>query len=123
MTTPHLHGEQKKKRAAIEAIQDLVRKKSKSSTMVNVNVNNSRGSDGSILDSQSETLQLPTPETRSDEMDACGRLLPATDAVSATNNQKNEVPPSSQESAESIFNNIQAQYFDALYKSMVRSEA
>ncbi|KAG6215186.1 hypothetical protein E4U34_005754 [Claviceps purpurea] len=117
-TTPHLHGEQKKKRAAIEAIQNLVRKKSKSNTTVNVNVNNSRGSDGSVLDSQSETLQLPTPETRSDEMDACGRFLPATDAVTATNNQKNEVPPSSQESAESIFNNIRAQYFDALYKSM-----
>ncbi|KAG6056296.1 hypothetical protein E4U17_002309 [Claviceps sp. LM77 group G4] len=118
ITTPYLHGEQKKKRAAIEAIQNLVRKKSKSNTTVSVNVNNSRGSDGSVLDSQSETLQLPTPETRSDEMDACGRLLPATDAVSATNHQKNEVPPSSQESAESIFNNIQAQYFDALYKSM-----
>ncbi|KAG5966015.1 hypothetical protein E4U58_002627 [Claviceps cyperi] len=118
ITTPNLHGEQKKKRAAIEAIQNLVRKKPKSTITVNVNVNTSRGSDGSALDSQSETLQLPTPETRSDEMDAYGRLLPAMDAVSAINRQKNEVPPSSQESAESIFNNIQAHYFDALYKSM-----
>ncbi|KAG5977432.1 hypothetical protein E4U55_006756 [Claviceps digitariae] len=133
VTTPRMYGEQKKKRAAIEAIQNLVRKKSKPQPTtfegdVNNNSNNNmQGSDTSALDSQ-QPLQLPTPESRFDEMSACeGLAVPksetdATEAVSASvsvaNGLENEVLASSQQTAETIFNNIRTHYFEALYKSM-----
>ncbi|KAG5986353.1 hypothetical protein E4U54_005481, partial [Claviceps lovelessii] len=127
-TTPHMYGEQKKKRAAIEAIQNLVRKKSKPQpTTLEGDINSLQGSDSSALDSHTP-IQLPTPESKSDEISACERLVlsksetEATEAVSVlvANGLENEVPASSsqQQTAETIFDNIRTQYFEALYKSM-----
>ncbi|KAG5923717.1 hypothetical protein E4U42_004850 [Claviceps africana] len=118
LTTPHMYGEQKRKRAAIEAIQSLVRKKSKAQPTLEGDVSNLQGSDGSVLDSQT-SLQLPTPGAEAEaEADAA-------EAVSNAHCRQEEVPASSQQqqqqqqqTAEMIFNNIRTHYSEALYKSM-----
>lgn len=112
---PHLHGDQKKKRAAIEAIQNLVRKKSKSQPTLEVDINRQE-SDGLATDSQPS--QLPTPEIRSDDVTAAERRA-NFETVSATNNLENAPPAESQQTAETIFNAIRTHYFEALYRSMV----
>ncbi|KAG6002547.1 hypothetical protein E4U21_002971 [Claviceps maximensis] len=135
LTTPSMHAEQKKKRAAIEAIQNLVRKKSKSQpTTLEEDVDDDddnimQGSDNSALNCPAP-FQLPTPESRSDELPACERLtLPkseteATEAASApaslsvADTLGNDVASSTQQNSETIFNNIRTHYFEALYKSM-----
>ncbi|QPH01037.1 hypothetical protein C2857_005229 [Epichloe festucae Fl1] len=114
LPTPHLHGEQKKKRAAIEAIQNLVRKKSKSQPTLEVDINRQE-SDGPAADSQPS--QLPTPDITSDEVNAAERQA-NVETVSATNNLDNAPPAESQQTAEMIFNTIRTHYFEALYRSM-----
>ncbi|KAG6042258.1 hypothetical protein E4U41_000002 [Claviceps citrina] len=116
VTTPQMHGEQKKKRAAIEAIQNLVRKKPKPQPGLELNVN-MQGSDGPALDSQ--PLQLPTPEIRSDEVASFERLLPNSEAASVAGGLENEGPAASlPQTTETIFSNIRTHYFEALYRSM-----
>lgn len=119
LTTPQLNREQKKKRAAIEAIQSLVRKKAKpmvasapdgSATLPQ---DNRAGSDGHLA-------QLSNPEVKSEvesRPNTASGIQPSALLHQAV---EVELPGASiQQSAESIFDNVRAQYFEALYKSMV----
>ncbi|KAK9438768.1 DNA replication regulator Sld3 [Metarhizium brunneum] len=115
LTTPHLHKEHKKKRAAIEAIQSLVRKKSKPQA-----VQQEHGSDekGDEVEVDIRASQLPSPEIKSDEQNNAQNLVNVQDA-SMTGHSVDDAPPaSSQQTAEEIFDNIRTQYFEALYRSM-----
>jgi hypothetical protein len=115
--TPQLHKDHKRKRAAIEAIQSLVRKKPKSEPTT-------PGEEPSDLDTvpvaptveptkppavQTETKPTNNVAVESSQNPSAGNAITATE----------EAAPS--DLAASIFDNIRTQYFEALYKSMVRS--
>lgn len=113
--TPQLHKDHKKKRAAIEAIQSLVRKKPKSEP-------STPDEEPSALNTVPvaptvEPTEPPAVQTEANSTnnvtEASSQNPSAGDAATATE----EVPP--QDLAASIFDNIRTQYFEALYKSMV----
>lgn len=115
ITTPQLHKDQNMKRAAIEAIQSLVRKRPRSqsvSTMAESERHDGR-SDATV---PMET-KLPSPvlmkELVATPIDNTKQAVP-----SASINPE-EPPP--QQTADEIFDALRTQYFDALYKSMVRT--
>ena len=114
VTTPRLHKEQKKKRAAIEAIQSLVRKKTKARPLID-------GNEWPTHDAESPLLQLPSPNSTSEEA-ACARAFPSSTPPGGGSQKDAEGNPSTsvQQTAADIFDNIRAQYFEALYRSMVR---
>lgn len=116
LTTPQLHVEQKKKRAAIEAIQSQMRKRVRSQSVSTV---------GHVTKEE----QPPEPETfvaqqPSPDMSLEQVPLPTSEEKirGAASSQGaaigRELEP--QQSADNIFEGIRTQYFDALYKSMVR---
>jgi DNA replication regulator SLD3 len=116
LTTPHLHVEQKKKRAAIEAIQSQMRKRVRSQSV-------------STVGHATKEEQPPEPETvvaqqPSPDMSLEQVPLPTSEdknqaaAFSQGAVVGGELEP--QQSADDIFEGIRTQYFDALYKSMVR---
>lgn len=116
LTTPHLHKEHKKKRAAIEAIQSLVRKKSKPQAVQQEHGSDEKGDEAEV---DIRASQLPSPEIKSDEQNNAQNLVNVQDA-SMTGHSVDDAPPaSSQQTAEEIFDNIRTQYFEALYRSMV----
>jgi len=120
LTTPHLYKESKKRRMAIDEIQSIVRKRSVSTV--------------SIADVEAHR-QLPTPTEKSpepaesDKKDADLPAEPAEDLGTSlslpTETRALSVPVSlpgddqqGQPNAQDIFQNIRAQYFEALYHSM-----
>ncbi|KAJ4322778.1 hypothetical protein N0V84_004671 [Fusarium piperis] len=113
ITTPQLHKDQKMKRAAIEAIQSLVRKRPRSqsvSTMAD-----SERHDGKSDATVPVETKLPSPVLMKEEL----ATIPADNtqqAVSSASINPEEPPP--QQTADEIFDTLRAQYFDALYKSM-----
>lgn len=107
LTTPRIHKEQKKKRAAIEAIQSLVRKRVRSMSAPAIDdAANPQG----VAETNATHGQLTAtkPEQQSGPQPAAGALH--SDDVTAA------APP---ETADTIFNNIRTHYFDALYRSLV----
>lgn len=113
LTTPHLHRDHKKKRAAIEAIQNLVRKKSKSQTIDGCT---NRSDD---VDVDTQVSQLPSPEIKSDENMDMQDISNAQNVPAACPSVETELPTASQQTADTIFDNIRTHYFEALYRSMV----
>ncbi|KAG8428467.1 hypothetical protein J3459_003890 [Metarhizium acridum] len=109
LTTPHLYKEHKKKRAAIEAIQSLVRKKSKPQAVQQEHGSIEKNDE---VDVDTRVSRLPPPEIKSDEQ----HLVNVQDA--STTSVDDAPPASSQQTAEEIFDNIRTQYFEALYRSM-----
>lgn len=99
LTTPQTHKEEKKKRVAIEAIQSLVRKRARSQSV-------------STVDTPVTTVPTSLPSS-----DASKRALGTEEVPSST--ARAEAP--SQQTADSIFDNIRHHYSDALYKSKVGS--
>ncbi|KAH7170675.1 DNA replication regulator SLD3-domain-containing protein [Dactylonectria macrodidyma] len=117
MTTPQLHKDQKVKRAAIEAIQSLVRKRARSQSISTFE--DPIKSDENALSSKPVESQPPSPSPRNaelrdtkaiDKVEAkCAVSVPAVDSGEGS---------SPQQTAEAIFDNIRTHYFEALYKSM-----
>lgn len=115
-TTPQLHKDQKMKRAAIEAIQSLVRKRPRSQSV-------STMTESERLDGKSDAAtpletKLPSPVLMKEDLAA----IPTDNAkqvVPSASINPQEPPP--QQTADEIFDALRAQYFDTLYKSMVRT--
>jgi DNA replication regulator SLD3 len=106
LTTPHLHKSEKKKRAAIEAIQSLVRKRARSQSVSNFEDDTRHdGLTGSQVDILRHDMQSP--------------LLVQSPEASAAHAKVHGEEPVVQSTAASIFENIRMQYFEALYKSKV----
>ncbi|OAA32828.1 DNA replication regulator Sld3 [Moelleriella libera RCEF 2490] len=112
-----LTADQRKKRAAIEAIQCHIRKKSKALPSPDNGGSDDR-SDGPSLGSEpQDPRQLPSPDVRIDEHNAAGpepdtQVLPAVEPTSL------EPAADARQFAEKIFENIRSQYFETLYRSM-----
>lgn len=115
LTTPGIHKEQKKKRAAIEAIQSLVRKRVRSVSVPAVEVAASR--DG-VADSDATRGQLRPSATKLEQQTG-PELAAITPSAGAVHNDDAAAAFSLQDTADTIFNNIRTQYFDALYRSLV----
>lgn len=119
ITTPQTHKEQKKKRAAIEAIQSLVRKRAKSQSQApQANSDESTGppADGDAVNmdiDKSPTSQVEEAKTPNAKL-LGGAALPA---IQSGPSPLPDLPP--QDLATSIFDNIRTQYFEALYRSKV----
>ncbi|KHN96409.1 DNA replication regulator Sld3 [Metarhizium album ARSEF 1941] len=111
LTTPHLYREQKKKRAAIEAIQSLVRKKPKPQVVQQEHGINDKGDQGDVHIRQSP------PEIKSDDEKAHG-FLNVQDAPETCQSVAYLPAASPPQTADAIFDNIRTQYFEALYRSI-----
>jgi hypothetical protein len=103
LTTPQLHVEQKKKRAAIEAIQSQMRKRVRSQSVSTVG---NLAKEEELLEPDSLLSQLPSPDMSLEQVP-----LPGSE------DQANPAPIV--QGADDIFDSIRTHYFDALYKSMV----
>lgn len=110
LTTPQIHKEQKKKRAAIEAIQSLVRKRVRSASVPAPE--DAAGRDG-VAGPDAAPDRETLPATKTEEQTE-PELAPAAGPA----HDQDVMTP--QDTADSIFNNIRAQYLDALYRSLVR---
>ncbi|RFU79965.1 dna replication regulator sld3 [Trichoderma arundinaceum] len=114
LTTPQLHVEQKKKRAAIEAIQSQMRKRVRSQSVSTVG---HTPKEEQPLEPESLVSQLPSPDMRLEQVP-----LPASEEKKHTTPLAQDAAigrePESHQSAEDIFEGIRTHYFDALYKSM-----
>lgn len=116
LTTPQLHRDQKQKRAAIEAIQSLVRKRARSQSVSTF--------DGiAPYEDGHETTttkgQLPSPILKHEELQ--GRAQTPDIEIPAPVKVQDVIPgePRSIQTADDIFDTIRTQYSEALYKSMV----
>lgn len=112
LTTPHLYKENKRKRLAIEEIQSMVRRRPRSETQA---VTDSQKS-ASVGASPS---QIPTPESQTELPPG---PQPENDSQSLIQPEQalgTEAIGNEQKSAQDIFQNIRAQYFEVLYHSMV----
>lgn len=116
ITTPYIHKEEKTKRAAIEAIQSLVRKRPRSQSVSTLaeSVKQETGEAATPTESKlpSPTIQPEEPTKRSSEhaVQPLSSTTPTTANIEA---------PTQQQTAEDIFDTLRTQYFDMLYKSMV----
>ncbi|POR39646.1 Uncharacterized protein TPAR_00161 [Tolypocladium paradoxum] len=114
LTTPRMHKEQKTKRAAIEAIQSLVRKRARSQSVSTFDDATKRDGPAEPDTSQS---QLPSPEERPERQveSELPASTPTADASLAVDKTAESAP---QHTADNIFDNIRTHYFEALYRSM-----
>ncbi|KAM0290225.1 hypothetical protein ACHAO9_005362 [Fusarium lateritium] len=118
ITTPHIHKEEKIKRAAIEAIQSLVRKRPRSQS-VSTLAESVKQETVSEAPTPTE-IKLPSPTLQPEEL--VGRLdehqnQPLLSTIS-TSTPMNIDEPIQQPTTEGIFDTLRTQYFDTLYKSM-----
>jgi DNA replication regulator SLD3 len=120
ITTPHIHKEEKIKRAAIEAIQTLVRKRPRSQSVSTLAESVKQESAPEAAIPTDSKLPSPTfkpgglTQTPSEQQTQASR---STSAISTSGNTEE---PSQQLTTESIFEILRTQYFEMLYKSMVR---
>jgi hypothetical protein len=104
------------KRAAIEAIQSLVRKRPRSQSVSTLA--ESERHDGKSDAAVPTETKLPSPVLMKEELAAIPTEN-AKQAVPSASINPEEPPP--QQTADEIFDALRTQYFDALYKSMVRT--
>lgn len=111
-TTPQLHKDNKKRRLAMEAIQSLVKRPARSQS-----ISLSSQATGAIQDSADDIGKQGAKAVdnsasisgdRAENAATAPTAVPALDQVSAPR------------TAEAIFENVRSQYFEALYRSMVR---
>ncbi|KPM44666.1 hypothetical protein AK830_g1884 [Neonectria ditissima] len=117
LTTPQLHKDQTVKRAAIEAIQSLVRKRARSQS-----VSTFEDFPRPEMDAVASKLgqsQLPSPVIQPQEPSDT-RIPRETDVGPPVSilNSANLGESAPQQTAEEIFDNIRTHYFEALYKSL-----
>lgn len=118
ITTPHIHKEENIKRAAIEAIQTLVRKRPRSQSVSTL-------AESVKLEAAPEAAmtaesKLPSPTFRPEELpktlsEQQAQVSRPTTAIS-TSDIIEEL--SQQPTTESLFETLRTQYFEMLYKSM-----
>ncbi|KAF5661135.1 dna replication regulator sld3 [Fusarium heterosporum] len=118
ITTPHIHKEEKIKRAAIEAIQSLVRKRPRSQSISTL-AESVKQETCSEAATPTETT-LPSPTLQPEELMAISdehnnQTSLSTTSTSTPMNAEGSTP---QLTAEGIFDTLRIQYFDMLYKSM-----
>lgn len=120
ITTPHIHKEEKIKRAAIEAIQTLVRKRPRSQSVSTLaeSVKIEAAPEAAII----ADSKLPSPTFKPEEVaQTLGeQQTQASRPTTAISTSGNIDEPSQQLTTESIFETIRTQYYEMLYKSMVR---
>ncbi|KAH6606543.1 dna replication regulator sld3 [Trichoderma cornu-damae] len=119
LTTPQLHVEQRKKRAAIEAIQSQMRKRLRSQSVSTVG---HTANEEQPLGSDSSVSQLPSPP------DVRLEQVPLPVSEEKMKKKRHGTPPvhgaamgresEPHQSADDVFDGIRTHYFDALYKSM-----
>ncbi|KAM0554098.1 hypothetical protein ACHAPJ_006896 [Fusarium lateritium] len=118
ITTPQIHKDQKIKRAAIEAIQSLVRKRPRSQSVSTLaeSVKQETVSEAAIPIETKLPSPVLNPEelTRNPSDNTIPSILPTTSTSTPINNEE----PASQQTTEGIFDTLRTQYFDTLYKSM-----
>ena len=114
VTTPQLHKEHKKKTAAIEAIQSLVRKRARSESLLKVEDVTGRSNDQGLAN-----VAIPqAPGALGTQLLTTSSLQEsAHDSLSMNRDQ---VP---QSTAESIFDHIRRQYTEVLYRSKVNTNS
>lgn len=115
LTTPRIYNAQKKKREAIEAIQSLVRKRARSES---VPVFDDAATRDGIAESEASLTPLPAPEETREQQTEPGlaSITPAVDPGPRVDVMAEPAPQHT--TAQSIFDNIRTQYFEALYRSM-----
>ncbi|KAM5514352.1 hypothetical protein FOXYSP1_05318 [Fusarium oxysporum f. sp. phaseoli] len=118
ITTPHIHKEEKIKRAAIEAIQTLVRKRPRSQSVSTLaeSVKIEAAPEAAIT----ADSKLPSPTFKPEEVaQTLGEeQTQASRPTTAISTSGNIDEPSQQLTTESIFETIRTQYYEMLYKSM-----
>lgn len=116
LTTPRMYKEQKTKRAAIEAIQSLVRKRARSQSVSTFDdVTRREG----VAEPDTSQSQLPSPGEQP-ERQLEPELLASTPTADLSLVVDKTAESAPQHTADSIFDNIRTHYFEALYRSMVR---
>ncbi|KAF4978296.1 hypothetical protein FZEAL_5307 [Fusarium zealandicum] len=115
-TTPQLHKDQKTKRAAIEAIQSLVRKRPRSQSVSTI-AGSERYEARSEATIPVET-QLPSPLLKQEEFADVPREGTVQVPLVSEPTLINPNETLSQPTADDIFETLKTQYFDSLYKSM-----
>ncbi|KAM0347080.1 hypothetical protein ACHAPU_005019 [Fusarium lateritium] len=118
ITTPHIHKEEKIKRAAIEAIQSLVRKRPRSQSISTL-AESVKQETCSEAATPTETT-LPSPTLQPEELMArSGEHNDQTSlSITSTSTPVHVEGSTPQLTAEGIFDTLRIQYFDMLYKSM-----
>ncbi|KAF7547885.1 hypothetical protein G7046_g8869 [Stylonectria norvegica] len=118
ITTPQQYKDEKKKRAAIEAIQSLVRKRPRSQSVATLEEVVVQEDASDLI--PAAAMQFPSPALEQDafleKQSASGATTPASRLASGPGPLYDETPH--QQTAESIFDTIRTQYSEALYKSM-----
>ncbi|KOS18971.1 hypothetical protein ESCO_000843 [Escovopsis weberi] len=122
--TPQLHSEQKRKRAAIEEFQSLVKKRaraaSSTTTTTTTTANDLARREGTVEPDgsapQGQSPQVKLEDSFVLETDAKENIPPAGCALPKVAEQEAEALP--QHTADDVFGNIRSHYIDALYKSM-----
>ncbi|EYB27659.1 hypothetical protein FG05_07098 [Fusarium graminearum] len=116
-TTPHIHKEEKIKRAAIEAFQSQVRKRRRSQSVSTLAESVKQEATEAATESK-----LPSPIIQPEELaKRSSEHTAQVPPLAISNDAKIEVPPQ-QQTAESIFDTLRTQYFDTLYKSMIEKK-
>ncbi|KAF4960714.1 hypothetical protein FSARC_10393 [Fusarium sarcochroum] len=118
ITTPQIHKDQKIKRAAIEAIQSLVRKRPRSQS-VSTLAESVKQETASEAATPVET-KLPSPVLKPEDLARIpsDNTIPSIPPTTSTSTTINNEQPASQQTTESIFDTLRTHYFDTLYKSM-----
>lgn len=117
LTTPQLHKDQKVKRAAIEAIQSLVRKRARSQS-VSTFEEATRHEEAAQTPNTAKS-QLPSPALKHEELpETHAEIVPNMDLATPVSKPLNLEHPTPQQTADTMFDTIRSQYFEALYKSM-----
>ncbi|KAI1136934.1 DNA replication regulator SLD3-domain-containing protein [Hypoxylon sp. FL0543] len=118
LTTPHLHHETKKRRLAIEAIQSLVKKPTRSRSLSTAS---------QIIPPECSPTQPTTPgrDDSESQLDTAHISQNAGPTKSHETQAQSQAPEASvmddllaTPTAEGIFDNIRNQYFESLYNSM-----
>ncbi|KAF5027652.1 hypothetical protein F66182_213 [Fusarium sp. NRRL 66182] len=116
--TPQSRQDQKAKRAAIEAIQSIVRKRPRSLSVSTLaeSVKQEPGLEATI----STETKLPSPVLKAEELVEASseNTTQPMASTTLTSNPINSEEPTLQQTTEGIFHTLRTQYFDALYKSM-----
>ncbi|KAF5583661.1 dna replication regulator sld3 [Fusarium pseudoanthophilum] len=118
IATPHIHKEEKIKRAAIEAIQTLVRKRPRSQSVSTL-------AESVKIEAAPEAAttaesKLPSPTFRPEELaqTPSEQQAQASRPTTAISTSGIIEEPSQQPTTESLFETLRTQYFEMLYKSM-----
>lgn len=115
LTTPQLHLDHKKKKAAIEAIQSLVKRRASSQSAYNFDeaISHDPGTEPGFQETQTSSLKSELEPRTRPSIHHNEQLPLPTPGASTTE------AAGTQHTAEDILDNIRSHYFEALYRSKV----